>query len=213
MTLIELGQYTRARRALEYRSQSVTHVAARGALLAARIDRLLGSSPAAALARAADELALGSDFYIGALLSLERSEMLDAHLALQLCDSVATDADQREYGGIALKARLLAARAALRAGDREGALARWSALQAPLMSLQPADCSPVFEASVGYEILRGCDAPERAAAVLAPALDWLRQAATQVPEAFRDSFMNRNPIHRELLTAATRSNGRVTPRV
>jgi hypothetical protein len=49
--------------------------------------------------------------------------------------------------------------------------------------------------------------------VLAPALDWLRQAATQVPEAFRDSFMNRNPIHRELLTAATRSNGRVTPRV
>ena len=41
-----------------------------------------------------------------------------------------------------------------------------STLQAPLASLQPADCSPVFSASIGYEILRGWGKPEGATAVL-----------------------------------------------
>ena len=53
MTLIDLGQLARARKLLDYEAPSVTHVAARGALLAARIARLLGASPAADLQRAA----------------------------------------------------------------------------------------------------------------------------------------------------------------
>ncbi|HTN50425.1 MAG TPA: BTAD domain-containing putative transcriptional regulator [Burkholderiaceae bacterium] len=204
MTLIELGQYTRARRALEYQSPSVSHVAARGALLSGRIARLLGSSPATDLARAADELALSEDFYIGALLGLERTEMLDAHEALRTCDAIAGDAEQREYGGIALKARLLAVRSTLHGGDVGAAAARWAALQPSLASQQAADCSPVFAAAVGFEVLRAAGEHERAAAALAPAVAWLRQAASQVPEAFRDSFLDRNPVHRGVLTAATR---------
>ncbi len=129
MTLIDLGQFGRARQALAYDMPSVTHVAARGALLSARIDRLLGLSPLVGLQRAADELSRGEDYYIGALLELERAETLEAAAALPLCDAVARAAGRLEYGGIAVKARLLAARAALRAGDTASAAARWSELE------------------------------------------------------------------------------------
>ena len=107
MTLIELGQFARARKLLEYEVPSVTHVAARGALLAARIARLLGSSPAADLQRARAILERGEDYYIGALLALERAESLDAREALELCEAELRAAESREFGGIAMKARLL----------------------------------------------------------------------------------------------------------
>ena len=106
MTLIDLGQFARARKALVYETPTVAHVVARGALLAARLARLLGSSPAIDLQRAIDELARGDDYYVGALLALERAEVVDAAEALGLCDAVQRAADAREYGGIALKARL-----------------------------------------------------------------------------------------------------------
>lgn len=44
--------------------------------------------------------------------------------------------------------------------------------------------------------------------VLAQGRDWLHKtAAEQVPEAFRDSFLNRQPVHRELLALASRRLG------
>jgi DNA-binding SARP family transcriptional activator/tetratricopeptide (TPR) repeat protein len=205
MTLIDLGQFARARQVLDYRAQSVNHVAARGALLAARIDRLLGSSPAADLLRAAAELERGEDFYMGALLGLERAETLDALAALSVCDEIVQAAEQREYGGIAMKARLLAARAALHAGDSGSAAARWAELQLPLAVLQPADCYPMTAAVIGIEILRACGKLEQAASVLAEAVAWIRQTATQVPAAFQDSFLHRNPVNRALLTSVTRA--------
>ena len=44
-----------------------------------------------------------------------------------------------------------------------------------------------------------------AGAVLARGSAWLRAtAAEQVPEPFRDSFLQRNPVNRELITLASR---------
>jgi len=184
---------------------SVTHVAARGALLSARIDRMLGASPLAQLQRAAAELARGDDYYLGALLQLERVETLEAISALPVCDAVAQAAEQREYGGIAMKARLLAARAALQAGEAAAAAARWRAAEPLLKSLQPADCYPLTAAAIGLEILRAAGEGRRAAELLADALVWLRQTALpQVPEAFRDGFLQRNPVNRALLAAEGR---------
>jgi len=203
-TLIDLGQFARARRTLVYEAPSVSHVAARGALLAARIDRLLGASPAAELARAAGELSRSDDFYMRALLDLERAVTLPAGEALALCDATASDAEQREYGGIATKARLLAARAALQSGDRKLAGRRWASLQPTLKTLQPADCYPLESAAIGIEILTA-NGDRAADAVLADALAWLHETALpQVPEAFRDSFRQRNPVNRALLAAASR---------
>lgn len=205
MTLIDLGQFSRARQALAYQMPSVTHVAARGALLSARIDRMLGAAPAHDLRRAAAELARGDDYYIGALLELERAETMDAPHAVAVCDAVAQAAEQREYGGIAMKARLLAARAALQAGDAASAAARWRHTEPMLKTLQPADCYPLTAAMIGLEIL--CAAGERqgAAVLLADALGWLRRTALpQVPEAFRDGFLHRNAVNRALLRAEGR---------
>jgi hypothetical protein len=39
-------------------------------------------------------------------------------------------------------------------------------------------------------------------------VDWIRLATLKnVPEAFRDSFLNRNPVHRALLTTARHQQG------
>jgi DNA-binding SARP family transcriptional activator/tetratricopeptide (TPR) repeat protein len=205
MTLIDLGQFARARKALDYEAPSVTHVEARGALLAARISRLLGSSPAADLQRAQDALARGEDFYIGALLELERAESVASRQALEICDAVQRAAESREYGGIAMKARLLAALAALRSGDKASAGARWNELQGLLPTLHAADCYPPLAAAIGGEILSASAEPDRAAELLATAVTWIRQTALpQVPDAFRESFLHRNPVNRALLTAESR---------
>ncbi len=206
MTLIDLGQFARARKALDYETPTVAHVVARGALLAARLARLLGSSPAADLQRAIDELARGDDYYVGALLALERAEVVDAAEALDLCDAVQRAADAREYGGIAMKARLLAARAALRAGDPASAVARWDELEPLLVTQQATDLYPATAAAIGRDIFLARRDPDRAAACLARGVEWIQKTALpQVPEAYRDSFLNRNPVNRALLAAASRA--------
>jgi len=205
MTLIDLGQFARARKALDYDTPSVRHVIARGALLAARIARLVGSSPAADLRRAIDELERGDDYYVGALLALERAEVLEASEARDLCDAVQRFAETREYGGIALKARLLAARAALRADGAAAAAARWNELEALLATQRPVDLYPPTAAAIGRDIFLACEDPDRAAACLAQGIAWIQTTALpQVPDAYRDSFLNRNPVNRALLTAASR---------
>jgi DNA-binding SARP family transcriptional activator/tetratricopeptide (TPR) repeat protein len=48
-------------------------------------------------------------------------------------------------------------------------------------------------------------APDEAAQALANGVTWVRDTAQKrVPEQFRDSFLHRNPVNRELLTSATR---------
>ena len=205
MTLIDLGQFARARKALDYEAPSVTHVAARGALLAARIARLLGSSPAADLQRARDALARGEDYYIGALLELELAESIDAREALGACDAVADAAERREYGGLVMKAKLLAAQATLRSGDRASAVARWNELQSFLATLHATDCYPPRAAAIGRDILLACGYADQAAQLLATAVAWIRETALpQVPDAFCESFLDRNPVNRALLTAESR---------
>ena len=206
MTLIDLGQFARARKALVYETPTVAHVVARGALLAARLARLLGSSPAIDLQRAIDELARGDDYYVGALLALERAEVVDAAEALDLCDAVQRAADAREYGGIALKARLLAARAALRAGDAASAEERWDELEPLLVTQQATDLYPATAAAIGRDVFLARRDPDRAAAWLVRGVEWIQKTALpQVPEAYRDSFLNRNPVNRALLAAASRA--------
>jgi len=200
--LIDLGQFARARKALDYAPPPVPHVAARGALLAARIARQLGSSPAGELRRAADA---GPDYYIGALLELERAESLDPAEALACCEEVRRAAEAREYGGIAMKASLLAARAALQAGDIDSARARWDAVHALRARLQPADCYPPRADAIGRDILRAIGDEAGAAQRLAAAVAWIREVALpHVPDGYRDSFLHRNPVNRALLTAASR---------
>jgi hypothetical protein len=165
---------------------------------------MLGSSPAADLQRAAAELARSDDYYIDALLALERAESLQAIEAVTACDAVAQVAEQREYGGIAMKARLLAARAALHAGDTASAVARWTGLQSHLGTLQPTDCSPVTPAAIGFEILHASGQRESAATLIRAGSDGSGRSRCRRYRSFRDSFLHRNPLNRALLTAESR---------
>lgn len=204
-TFIDLGQYARAQKALDYATPPVAHVAARGALLAARLARLLGNSPADHLQRAEAALARGPDYYIGALLALERAESLDPAAALTACDAVRRAAEEREYGGIAMKARLLAARAALAADRRAEARALWDTFAADRSACSAADCYPPLAGMVGLAILRADGDAAGAAALLAENVEWIRAVALpHVPESMQDAFLHRNPVNRALLTAAGR---------
>jgi hypothetical protein len=73
--------------------------------------------------------------------------------------------------------------------------------------LEGADPDETYRGDVWlavYEALHAAGDP-RAADVLATAADWIRRtAAEQVPEEFVDSYLNRNPANRALLTLATR---------
>ena len=203
-TYMDLGQFARARKALDHRPPNVAHVAARGALLAARLARALGSSPSHDLERATEALAKAPDFYVGAQLQLERAELLVPHQALPIFDNVVRDADAREYGGVALKARLLAARAALQSGDTASAIERWNEIERLRATLH-ADCYPPLIDAVGRDILIAHRDRAGAAKLLAAAIGWIHDTALpHVPEAFRDSFLHRNPVNRTLLTAASR---------
>lgn len=201
--LIDLGQFARARKVLAYASPSVAHVVARGVMLLARIARLLGSSPNDELERAQSRLQESSDYYIGALLQLERAEALDASAALSLSDSVAREAAEREYGGIALKAKLLAAQAALRGGDVDEAVSRWRGI-APGQLLQATDNYPPRTVQIGVAILAADGKADAANELLATGVAWINSALAQVPDAFRDSFLHRNAVNRDLLAAARR---------
>jgi hypothetical protein len=118
-----------------------------------------------------------------------------------VCDA----AEQREYGGVALKARVLGADAARRCGDRAEALARWHAAEALRATCQCADCYAPLADLVGIEILRACGELERAEALLQGAIAWIRtHALPHVPEPFRESFLQRNPVNRALLSSSIR---------
>ena len=121
------------------------------------------------------------------------------------CDAELRAAESREFGGIAMKARLLAARAALNGGDAAVVVARWNALEALLPTLRPVDCYPPTAAAIGRDVLLANGEAGRAAQLLATAVTWIQHtAAAHVPDAYRDSFLHRNPINRALLTAASR---------
>jgi len=60
-------------------------------------------------------------------------------------------------------------------------------------------------AAIGFEILHASGQRESATTLLASGIKWIRETALpQVPEAFRDSFLHRNPVNRALLTAESR---------
>ena len=60
--------------------------------------------------------------------------------------------------------------------------------------------------SIGHDVLAAKGEASEAAALLARAVDWIEQTALRhVPPTYRDSFLHRNPVNRQLLTAASRA--------
>jgi len=85
------------------------------------------------------------------------------------------------------------------------AVARWNEVEALLPTFHPIDCYPPTAAAIGRDIFLARRDPDRAAACLVRGVEWIQKIALpQVPEAYRDSFLNRNSVNRALLAAASR---------
>lgn len=109
-----------------------------------------------------------------------------------------------EYSGMRIVAQAALARIAL--ADRAPQRAALHAREA-IALLAQTDPDETYRGDIwlaAYRALAAVDDPH-AQDVLKSAVAWIRQVAEQaVPPEFRDSFLNRNPVNRELLTLATR---------
>ena len=119
--LLELGQFARARQALEYERPPIDHVRARAATVAARIERALGHSGRTPIDNALALLGPGADPHVRMHVLLDHGDADDPRATLQRCDEVLEMALALEFAGVAMKARLLRAHALSRTGrERRG---------------------------------------------------------------------------------------------
>ncbi len=201
--LIDLGQFTRAHQALQYEAPPIAHVRARGATLAARLERALGHSGQGQIGQALAELSAGADPHVRMHALLEDAHGGDLAHTLQRIDEALSLAVQLEFAGVALKARLLRAQAVSRAGRVEEAAAVMRELLPQLAQVQPADIYPGQVWWLATQVFDASGDGDQALMALAHGAQWVRRVALpHVPQAFRESFLQRNPSNRALLAAA-----------
>jgi DNA-binding SARP family transcriptional activator/tetratricopeptide (TPR) repeat protein len=203
--LIDLGQFARARKTLDYERPPIDHVRARRATIAARIERALGHSGRALLDTAITELGPGADPHVRMHVLLDNAGSDDPAACMQRCDEVLQMALALEFAGVAMKARILRAHAQSRAGDTAAAAAAMRDLVTQFEQVQPADLYFAQAWWLAAQVFEASGDGDQAMLALARGALWVRRTALpNVPEPFRDSFLQRNPTNRALLAAADR---------
>lgn len=203
--LIDLGQFARARQALEYERPQVRSVRARGATMAARIDRALGHATGQPLQAALDTLTTGDDPHVRMQLMLDVALEHDPQQTLLRADEVLQLASQLEFAGVVLKARLRRAQALSRAGRTQDAASAMRELVEQMARLQPSDMYVGEAWWIAAQVFDANGDGDLSLLALARGAQWVRRVALpHVPEEFRDSFLHRNPTNRALLVAADR---------
>lgn len=202
---IELGQFARAQKALDYAPPNLGSVRSRGWVIGSRLQRALGRSGEAELRAALAALGPGDDPYTEMLTRLEAAHLLPPLDAARLCADVRHQAEARECAGVALKARLLRAHYLYKAGEIDAALTELTGLRTERARIQPADLYLPAANWIAFEILTAAAEPAAARDELRQGAAWIRATALpNVPEEFRDSFLARNAVNRSLLTTHDR---------
>ena len=206
--LVDLGQYARARQALDYEAPPVLSVRSRGAHVAARIDRALGVAASPRLSDALQVLDGADEAHVRMHLLLEIADSAAPADAVERCADVLRMARQLEFDGVATKARLLHAHASALAGRTVEAALAMRDVVATMAAVPPVD---LYRGEAWWRAAQVFDAAGESAQALmalAQGTQWVRQhALPNVPEAFRDSFLQRNAANRALLAAADRRLG------
>ncbi|MGH6624426.1 MAG: hypothetical protein ACREBN_10660, partial [Burkholderiaceae bacterium] len=139
------------------------------------------------------------------LAMLERARGVEPQQAIALCGRISEEASSSGYLGIRLHATALSAERAAECGD--AAAAGRFAAEAMTLARQfwPTGVSM---GEVMWCIHRGCTAANNATGAdeaLKRGVQWIEVTALpNVPSEFRDSFLDRNPVNRSLLTTASR---------
>ena len=207
---LQLGQFARAGQALAgLAADTPAAMRGRSATLAARLARALGQPAGDAMQRALDLLRDAGDPYLRMLAEVEASHSLDADAAQATCEAVRAEAMRREHDGAASRATAALWQHRVRGGAVTGTqadeLARYAA---SLARVAPADMSlPEAWWAVHRAWLALGDA-QAADAALRSGFEWIAMLALpQVPEPFRESFLHRQRINRDLLAAAAQRLG------
>jgi len=205
--LIDLGQFARARQALAYEPTPVRGVQARGAAVAARIERMLGGTAGPQLNNALASLQPGDDPHVRMQLLLDVAQGEQPEEALQRFDEALRIAQQVELVGIAMKARLRRAHALSRTGRTHDAAQAMHELVDEMAQVQPGDMYYAEAWWIAAQVFEANGDSDHRLLALARGAQWVRRIALpNVPEEFRDSFLHRNPVNRELLAAADRAS-------
>ena len=189
------GQRTRARQALAAAcAQPVPPpMRARVAQLEGRLLLALQQPGAtAAFERAHADASLAGRTLLPSLIALDHARTLEPRAALAACEAVVQRCTSLRDAGATLTARLRAAAFALDADDPDRAATHASAaLDAPA-DIVADDLYPAERWRIAA---RACEA----------GCAWVHETArTQVEAEFRDSFLHRNQVNRDLLALAER---------
>jgi hypothetical protein len=136
---------------------------------------------------------------------LDDAGVADPAAGMQRCDEVLQMALALEFAGVAMKARVLRAHAQSRAGDTAAAAAAMHELVPQFEQVQPSDLYFGHAWWLAAQVFEASGDGDQAMMALARGALWVRRTALpNVPEPFRDSFLQRNPTNRALLAAADR---------
>lgn len=139
--------------------------------------------------------------------TLEASYALTSAEARAVRDDVAIEATQHQFDGVAMHARMLAAWAALNSGDAGNAQAdlRGTLSMADNEARNPTGISLIAWWWIGIQVFDGLGLKGEADALVVKAARQLRTIELPlVPEEFRRSFLDRNPVHRNVLARHSR---------
>ena len=204
-----LGQPARARSALVAPAGDVAASVRAACLFTEARLRAAEGQPARVLFEEALELVRqeGRPYYVWRV-QLELCAALDPEAAAALARQILDGASQHDLVCVTLPARAVAANSLLRCRRISEAVTVVRDLLAPLAGTEPMTLYAPFYWLTAYQVLWAAEHAEEAMAALARGRAWILDTALpQVPQPFRDSFLNRNPVNRDLLAAARRVLG------
>ena len=178
-------------------------------LARSQLARATGARPDARAFDAIEEREEGVPLWLDALLRIDGATAAGTVDGTDRLSPLVVELRDRQMPGLLLHALARLADCALRAG-RHG-LALDCALEAFELGTRRAPTGLYHPELwwIVYQVLDFTDHHAAAVTSLRRAVDWIRvQALPNVPSAFEDSFLSRNPTNRDVLTTATRRLGR-----
>lgn len=144
-------------------------------------------------------------FGVDARLWLFGSRTIDPFAAVAACQRLQGEAESQELLAIAMRAKVFRIDALRRSGDLGPAAALAREVTAEWHACRPADLEWPEALWTAYQALRDAGDAETASALLKEAVDWITNIArSHVPAPFRDSFLQRNLVNRDVLAEAAR---------
>lgn len=162
-------------------------------------------APQQAMRQVLDDIAPDTEHAVALPLRIALAGFEPLPQALSLLEAVAAEATERGYLGMALTAQVRMADLACDAQPTRAARAAGAALALHAQGWRSSHALPAELWLHTGRALAAAGLPDEAQHVWAEGQQWLLETAQHhVPEPFRESFLSRQPVNRELLALASR---------